>query len=208
MAMVILSASVERFSVSRIRDFYILVQLTAHVSLSGLPVLSIRYTLTPMHKRTNTQNCECCVFIKIVALKKNIFFIFFIFGPSKKWIYCSKAKLISLYRGHLFTFTHISRHIKWKLWTSIKVSRRLGKHLSICFLILLFFLQFAEFNLKAPPYSKMLHYSRISISRALPPFRSIYSPDRGNSSRGNVANWKCEHEYFLFYFFYYCCRYY
>ena len=55
MAMVILSTAVERFSVSRVRDFYISVQLTAHVSLSGLPVLTIRYKLTPMHKRTNTQ---------------------------------------------------------------------------------------------------------------------------------------------------------
>ena len=52
------------------------------------------------------------------------------------------------------TFTPILRHIEQKLWTSIKVSHRLGKHLSICFLILLFLLQSAEFNLKAPPYSK------------------------------------------------------
>ena len=40
---------------------YILVQLTAHVSLSGLPVLRTLYKLTPMHKRTNSQNCEFCV---------------------------------------------------------------------------------------------------------------------------------------------------
>ena len=36
-------------------------------------------------------------------------------------------------------------------------------------------------------YSKTLHYSRISISRARPPFRSIDYKDRGNSSPGNVA---------------------
>ena len=59
-------------------------------------------------------------------------------------------------------------------------------HLSICFLICLFFLKFAEFNLKAPPFSKTLQYSRISISRAPPPFRSIFNRDCRNSSRGNV----------------------
>ena len=98
-----------------------------------------------------------------------------------------KTKLIYLYRVDLFTFTLILRHIYWKLWTSIKVLHRLGKHLSICFLILLFFLQLAEFNLKAPPYLKTLHYLRISISCAPLPFRSIYNQDRGNSSCVNVA---------------------
>ena len=44
----------------------------------------------------------------------------------------------------------------------------------------------------APPYSKTLHYSRISISRALLPFRSIYNRDRGNSLRVNVALEKCK----------------
>ena len=52
------------------------------------------------------------------------------------------------------------------------VSNILDKHLSICFLILLFVLQFAEFNLKAPLYSK------IPISCAPPPFRSIYNQER------------------------------
>ena len=41
---------------------HILVQLTAHVSLSGLPVLTSLYKLTPMHKMANRQNCEFCVF--------------------------------------------------------------------------------------------------------------------------------------------------
>ena len=122
---------------------------------------------------------------------KRFFFLHFLNFwsiPSKKWIYWSKAKLISLYRVDLFTFTPILRHIKGKLWTSIKVSNRLGKHFSICFFYFyLLFLQFAKFNLKAPPYSKTLHYSRISIYRAPPPLRSIYNGDRGNSSRGNVA---------------------
>ena len=114
-----------------------------------------------------------------MLLKKRIFLHFLNVWsvPSKKLICWSKAKFISLFRVDLFTFTPILRHIEWKLWTSIKVSHRLGKHLSICFLILLFFLQLAEFNLKAPPYSKTLHYSRISISRAPPPFRSIYNRD-------------------------------
>ena len=97
----------------------------------------------------------------------------------------------------LFTFTPILRHIEWKLWTSIKVSHRLGKHLSICFLILLFFLQLAEFNLEAPLYSKTLHYWRISISHAPSPFRSIYNRDRGNSSCVNVALEKCKISLFL-----------
>ena len=69
---------------------------------------------------------------------------------------------------------------------------RVGKHFSICFLILLFFLQLAEFNLKAHLYSKTLHYSEISISRAPPPFRSIYNQDGGNSSRVNVALERCK----------------
>ena len=126
---------------------------------------------------------------------KRFFFLHFLNFwsiPSKKWIYWSKAKLISLYRVDLFTFTPILRHIKWKLWTSIKVSHILGKHLSICVLILLFFLKFAEFNLKAPPYSKTLYYSRFSISRAPPPFRIIYNRDRRNSSRENGALGKCK----------------
>ena len=132
-------------------------------------------------------------FIEVVALKKSNFLRFINFWsiPSKKWTYWSKAKLISLYRVDLFTSTPILRHIKWKLWTSIKVSHRLGEHLSICFLILLFFLQLAQINLKAPLYSKTLNHSRISISRAPPPFRSIYNQDRGNSSCVNVALEKC-----------------
>ena len=40
---------------------FILVQLTAHLSLSGLPVFTYLYKLTPMHKRTNSQHCEFCV---------------------------------------------------------------------------------------------------------------------------------------------------
>ena len=91
----------------------------------------------------------------------------------------------------LFNSTPILRHIKWKLWTSIKVSHTLGKHLSICFLILWFFLQLAQCNLKAPLYSKTLHHLQISISLAPPPFRSIYNQDEGNSSRVNVALEKC-----------------
>ena len=150
-------------------------------------------------------------FIKVLAFHKKkivLHFLNFWSIPSKKWIYWSKAKLISRYRVDLFTFTPILRHIEWKLWTSIKVSNRLGKHLSIWFLILLFFLQLAEFNLKAPLYSKTLHYSRISISRAPSPFRSIYNQDRGNSSCVNVALEKCKISIFLFNFFYYWGRYY
>ena len=175
-----------------------MVQLTVHVSVSGLPVLTIRYRLNLLHKRTKSQNCEFC----------GLHFLNFWSIPSKKWIYWSKAKLISLYRVDLFTFTPILRHIEWKLGTSIKVSHRLGKHLRIFLKIWLFFLQFAEFNLKAPPYSKTLHYSRISISRALPPFRSICNQDRGHSSHGNVALEKCKISIFLFNFFYYYGRYY
>ena len=143
-------------------------------------------------------------FIKVVAFKIVNFYHFINFwsNSSKKWTYWSKAKLISLYRVDLFTSTPILRHIKWKLSTSIKVSHRLGKHLSICFLILLFFLQLAQFNLKAPLYSKTLNHSRISISRAPPPFRSIYNQDRGNSSCVNVALEKFKISIFLFNFFF------
>ena len=112
-----------------------------------------------------------------------LFFFFFFFlhflnfcsFPSNKWIYSPLFEL---------------------------QSHRLGKHLSICFKILLFFLQFAEFKLKAPPYSKTLHYTRISISRALPPFRSIYNVDCGNFSHGKVAIKKCKIPFFYSFFFY------
>ena len=133
------------------------------------------------------------VFYKSCSFKKRNFVNFWSI-PSKKWTYWSKAKLISLKRLDLFTSTPILRHIKWKLWTSIKVSHRVGKHLSICFLIL--------FNLKAPLYLKTLHHSPISISRALPPFRSIYNQDWGNSSRVNVALKNAQFPFFLFHFFF------
>ena len=129
-------------------------------------------------------------FIKVVALKFFFFFLHFLSFwsySSKNGTYWSKAKLIYLYRVELFTFTPILRHIEWKNWTSIKGSHRLGKHLSIWFLIFLFFLQLAEFNQKAPLYSNTLHYSRISISRTPSPFKSIYNRDRGNSSYVDVA---------------------
>ena len=167
---------------------YILVQLTVHVSVSGLPVLTILYRLIHMHKRSKSQNCDFVFYKSCSFLKRNfLHFLNFWSIPSKKGTYWSKAKFIYLFRVELFTVTPILRHIEWKLWTSIMVSHRLGKHLSICLLILLFFLQLAEFNLKAPLYSKTLHYSRISISRAPSSFRSIYNWDRGNSSCVNVA---------------------
>ena len=40
---------------------FIMVQLTVHVSVSGLPVLTILYRLILMHKRTKSQNCDFCV---------------------------------------------------------------------------------------------------------------------------------------------------
>ena len=140
-----------------------------------------------MHKSTNSWNCEFCVF-KSCSFWIKLFFSCFNFWSisPKKWSYCSKAKLISLYRVYLFNFTLILRHIEWKLWTSIKVSCRLGKHLSICFLIVLFFLQFAEFNLKAPPYSKTLHYSRISMFS-----RSAAHPVTGGNSTPRVGPTRC-----------------
>ena len=51
-----------------------MVQLTAHVSMPGLPVLTTLYKLTQI-------------------------------SSKKKWIYCLKPKLISLYGVDLFTFT-------------------------------------------------------------------------------------------------------
>ena len=42
-------------------DTYIMVQLTVHVSVSGLPVSTILYKLILMHKRNKSQNCEFCV---------------------------------------------------------------------------------------------------------------------------------------------------
>ena len=40
---------------------YIVVQLTAHVSLTGLPVLRTLYKPMSMNKSTNSQNCEFSV---------------------------------------------------------------------------------------------------------------------------------------------------
>ena len=37
---------------------YIMIQLTFHVSVAGLPVLTIIYKLILMHYRTKSQNCE------------------------------------------------------------------------------------------------------------------------------------------------------
>ena len=65
----------------------------------------------------------------------------------------------------------------------------------------MFFLQFAEFNLKAPPYSKTLITQELPYSRAPTLFRSIYSQDRKNSSSVNVALEKCKILTFLFNFF-------
>ena len=68
------------------------------------------------------------VFYKSCSFKnKRIFFFLHFWSiPSKKGTYWSKAKLIYLYMVELFTFTPILKHIEWKLWTSIKVSPRLG----------------------------------------------------------------------------------
>ena len=60
------------------------------------------------------------------------------------------------------------------------------------FLIKLFFLQFAKFNLKAPPYSKTLITRELPYSRAPTLFRNIYSQDLKYSSRANVALEKCK----------------
>ena len=40
----------------------ILVQQSADVSLSGLPVLRTLYNPMPMHETTNDQKCKFCVF--------------------------------------------------------------------------------------------------------------------------------------------------
>ena len=40
---------------------YNMVQLTVHVSVSVLPVLTTLYKLILMHKGTKSQNCEICV---------------------------------------------------------------------------------------------------------------------------------------------------
>ena len=56
----------------------------------------------------------------------------------------------------------------------------------------LHFLQFADFNLKEPSHSKTLVTQELPFSRAPMLFRSIYSQDRKNSSRVNVALEKCK----------------
>ena len=108
-------------------------------------------------------------FIKVLALKnKHFFYIFSTFG-----LFHQKSGFIG---------------------------QKLNQFLSTgwTFLILLFFLQFAEFNLKAPPYSKTLHYSRISVSRAPLPFRSFYNQDCKKSSCGNVALKNSKVKFFFF----------
>ena len=103
-----------RCDIVHFKRHYIIVQLTVHVSVSGLPVLTILYRLILMHKRTKSQNCVFLCFIKVVAFKKNNFLHFLNFWSisSKKGTYWSKAKLIYLYRVELFTFTPILRHIE------------------------------------------------------------------------------------------------
>ena len=127
----------------------------------------------------------------------------------KKWIYCPKAKLISLYRVYFFTLPLFCDISIGNFDLPIKVSCRLGKHLNIGFLIKLFFFQFAEFNLKAPSYSKTLHYSELPYSRAPTLFRSNWSWDRKNSSCVNVALEECKILTFLFnlIFYYWGCYY-
>ena len=118
-------------------------------------------------------------FIKVVAFNKSIFFTFLTFDPFHQ--------KVDLMFESLINFSPQGGSFYIHPYLSIKVSYRLDKHLSTCFLILLFFLQFAEFKFKAPSYSKTLHYLRISISHTLPQFRCIYNQDRGNSSCVNVA---------------------
>ena len=138
---------------------------------------------------------------KKIFCQKKLFLYFLNFWsiPSKKGNYWSKANLSV--QGGTFCFHTYFETYQVKLWTSIKVSHRLDKHFSICFLILLFFLQLAEFNLKASLYLKTLHYARNSISRAPSPFRSIYNRDRGNSPCVNVALKKCKIKIFYFFIF-------
>ena len=81
------------------------------------------------------------------------------------------------------------------------MSGRLGKHLNIGFLILLFFLQFAEYNLKAPPYSKTLITWEWSYSCAPTLYSRIYSQDLKNSSCVNVALENAKFWLFHFIFF-------
>ena len=65
----------------------------------------------------------------------------------------------------------------------------------------MFLLQFAEFNLKAPPYSKTLITWEFPFSSAPTLFRSFYSQDRKNSSHVIVALEKCKILIFLSNFF-------
>ena len=82
---------------------------------------------------------------------------------------------------YFLNFTLILRHIKWKLWTSIKASFRLGKHLNIYF----FFIFFFSYNLISS-IKRRLRTRKSCITRDLPSFcapplfRSIYSGDRNN----------------------------
>ena len=52
-------------------SLYIMVQLTVHVSVSGLPVLTILYKLILMHKRTKSHNCDFFVLSKLYFKKRN-----------------------------------------------------------------------------------------------------------------------------------------
>ena len=83
---------------------YIRVQMTVHVSLSGLPVLTILYMLILLHKRTKSQNCGFLVFFKKLQLKKKLFFTFskLLVNSIKKGDLLVKSKINLSVQGGTF----------------------------------------------------------------------------------------------------------
>ena len=84
---------------------------------------------------------------------------------------------------YLHPYFDIYRVKTLNLNQGVPKNRQTFKYLLLNFF---FFLQFAKFNLNAPPYSKMLHFSIIFISRTPPQFSSIYNEDRGKSIKKNI----------------------
>ena len=120
---------------------------------------------------------------------------FFLILPEKK-----RSREKNLKKYHATNKNKKKIKIPQPLLICIGPTIRIGRE-SWCLPYAEFFLQFTEFKLKAPPYSKTLYYSRIFTSRAPPPFRSIYNQDRGNSSHGKVALEKCKISIFFLLFF-------
>ena len=139
------------------KNQYIVFQQNTNVSLTELPVLRTLYKPMSMNKSTNGPIVNFMFYKKLWLLNITIFFhiIHFWLISSKKWIYCPKARLISLYRSFFFTLPFFVTYRQETLNFN-QGFLQISQTLKYWLFDLIVFL--TEFNLKAPSYSKTLHY--------------------------------------------------